>query len=776
MAAFYCTMFLENVLLLSISIFFDNQPATPWYRSLVLYLVFGSFAFGMFFMWLYYRFFHIRHLKYALDSVDIETNLTNANDRSNYASYQNDPNQNLAENELLNYYTKNQGQNTEAHKLEANGKESSVSRLFVSLGSQFFPNWYNSNNTSKSSAGNRYRTHFNNENIPGVFNCRLNPALKRKKKKPSTIPPPPQMEHVISAQSSNQFVSKSRPNDPNGPHKRCTQLETISEGVVNAVDVQQLPNFAQVPHFRATQYRRNMMHQIQRPSTNTSILTRQLRQPSADTFWRKSALSARSLSISPSAMLKTDSAFRLPAKHPFSSTITTPTSPVNFVPTENFTDKLELSFEPNRATEMRPNKEIIRPKPIVQNSIDLDALDELHQVNSMAGSGSYVNEPNSMQQLGSKQNNLLHYYYHPHSQKYKLRSQTPEVLLIPHSDNNSRVFYDYPSVLSMQQVAQNPDLPGFYKQILGQSNEEDKNEDEEDIFTRQCQRPPVPGREGDEKSEENEKENCNYVEGKRSLLNYGMSRLRLEKILEKKKEEKNEIESYKSKFSHTLSSDLRSSSKGKHSRYLTGPKKKKKYSSKSKLKSNNKRSSLRAISQHSFRSSGSSSTRSSPSSPSMSSSGEDGDIESDINGHERITRLSVLRMDKAAAATAESIAAQNVYDQVPSDLNEEAVSSGADFDTVGSCSKGAVNPGAPPPLSRMVRGPVSQLITSQNGSTFSGQKISNYHLGSEVRDNCSTGRESKRSTVNQQQQQQPPLQRPKPLYHSAKYKRHNTPL
>src|SRR5699024_402411 len=200
--------------------------------------------------------------------------------------------------------------------------------------------------------------------IPGVFNCRLNPALKRKKKKPSTVPPPPQSGSMQSNASLGNVICSS-----NVIHQRGGPLETIDEIMPTSNLATQVAN-GNLVHLldaglipRSNQYRRNVLNQIQRPSTNTSILARQIQQPSADTFWRKSALSARSLSISPSAMLKSESAFRLPPKHPFSSTITTPTSPVNFLPTENFTDKLEVCIEQNESNanmEVKPTKAIIR--------------------------------------------------------------------------------------------------------------------------------------------------------------------------------------------------------------------------------------------------------------------------------------------------------------------------------------------------------------------------------------------------------------------------------
>ena len=788
MTAFYCTMFLENILLLSISTFFDNQPVAPWYSSLVLYLVVGCFFFGMFFMWLYYRFFHIRHLKYSLESVDIETN-----DRFNNP-FPKELNQNFSENELCNHGSKNLGQTPKVASLKAS---SLLSRFFNAFRYQLFSNCYNvSDEQYKSATVNRYRTHFNNETIPGVFNCRLNPGLKRKKKKPSTIPPPPlSAECAIISNNQNELV-----NNVNADER--SKLETISESVINSTNA---PN----NHFsctvnnnkisnalRTSQYRRN---QTQRPSTNTSILARQMRQSSADTFWRKSGLSARSLSTSPAAMHKFENAFRLPAKHPFSSTITTPTSPVNFVPTENFTDRLCLEQNKlNTNVEVGP-RQIIRPKPIVQNSIDLKSLDSMNQLNFV--DNNYVNESNKdSSQLASKRNGLFQYYYHPYTRKLKIRSQTPEVLLVPHSEH-SCVFYDYPStVVSMQQNTGN--YQNWKDDFFQQFSNDCKIEDEDEIFTRQCQRPPVPGREGDEKSEENDDNNGSYTDGKRSLIGHGLNRFRLEKILENKK---SELELHKLRTSQT------NEYKCKRSRYHMAIKKKRKYSSNSKLKpSNNKRSSLRVITQNS--------SEFSVSYSSHSSSGDEGDIESDINQYEKsvLTRPSMLRTARLGEVIINK--PQNVYDQVhqsDDDHPHHAHDSSGDDDSqnnetnatfsivtklaeqdknqtkrisintdavghgrgpvTGSSSSSSINSSSCSnnnhliPMLRIIRGPAHHITASHHDgrNTVGDQKINNYHLASKVN-----------KTINHQQASKPTnfIQIPKPLYHSAKYKRHNTPL
>lgn len=738
MIIFYLIMILENVLLLTISTFFGNHLLAPLYCTLAHSLVFGSFFFGIFFMFLYYRYFHIRHLKHTLDGIEVEAALNDIH-RVNDASWKKQVGQGiLLDGELFNYEGK-QG----AGQRQGNchwKKESHMSRLVNALSNQIFPNCYHTPEELSKPLG---RHHFNNDNIAGVFNCRLNPALKRKKKIPSTIPPPP------IATTSNSAMSNC---DAGIVHQQRAPLETIDE-VMPTMHHQTMPSDSRGQQFltgeaqhmmtdaltsvRGSQYRRKMMHgQHQRPSTNTSILGRQIRQSGADTFWRKSALSARSLSISPSAMLKSaECSFRMPPKHPFSSTITTPTSPAHFMPTENFTDKLEVCMLQNESNSSRETKPaelmstksvpiIIRPKPITLDAVN-DFLD-------------YA-DPNRM--MHEQSNGTLVHYYNPQSGKMTLRSQTPEVLLQAHT-NSSRIFYDYPStVISMQHSVEGE------KMISG--------DDEDLIFTRQCQRPPVPGREGDDKSEELN-DNVSYVEGKRSLLNYGLSTSRLEKILEKKQEEAN-----KSQFAYTLPNiEL----KGKGSKL----KKKKKYTSKSKKS----RSNMRAISQHSIHSSDSRS--SSPSDGSHCSSGENGDIESDHDRGMYATRPSTMRQSIV------ELRSQNVYEHVlpaKESSDEEAM--------VKRTQPNLLTAVCAPPTGittaevhsnfastldqqpRIIRGPAHQftLASHATNTSFGGHKIANYHMASEqhLRQATSANQRSKRGTA-------------KPLYQSAKYKRHNTPL
>lgn len=741
MTVFYSIMFLENVLLLSISVFFDSRSILPSYRNFSLALVLGGFLFGMFFMWLYYRFFHIRHLKHSLGNENFDN--TYNSHRSNYPFCQNNQNgSNSNENEI--------GCNNVPNSVKQNGtldsKLSPMSKFVNAFSNQCFPRNSFLNSDIKNVGDvrvDRHRHQYHNDHIPGVFNCRLNPALKRKKKKPSTVPPPPRPTQVMAQECQM---------NPSMPIHQLP-LETIGETILtdngNQLSTNRLNLTENINRF-PIQQRRPIQNQITRPHTNASILTRPHNQPSADTFWRKSNLSARSFSISPSALLKTENTFRLPAKHPFSSTITTPTSPINILPTENFTDKLQLmdnGKDNQSALTVKPN--IIRPKPIMQHSIDsieqqLDGLDKKFLTKTTKE---------------FKQNNSVYnYYYHPYNRKMKLRTQTPEILFTPHQ-HNSRVFYDYPSsVISVQPEVHNTSQIYFNsgEELAGNpfcneySNEPNNQEDM--IFMQQCQRPPVPGREGGDKSEENENDNSSYVEGKRSILNYGIDRAKLEKILEKKNEELNDSESHKSHLSRTLPSEMLNKSKGKqHSKKKINSNKKK-----SRLK---KKIKLRSTSLQSVGSLDSSNKSTSPHSTSSSvSSGDDGDVESDINQQDRKSNSTYRSQGKKNSSKT-----LNMYWQVRNDEYDEAFGSADGIDDNMANSSPNNEPDkqnrtaqSSSLVPRIVRGPINQ-----------------YHQASLFGNNVNTDlRECARNSRFGNQQ----IGRQRPLYHSAKYKRHNTPL
>lgn len=160
MMAFYVTMLLENSLLMAVSLFLKEK--TMWYHNIAMIIAWGGFILGITFMVLYYKFFHIQHLKHSLAS-------------------QGDGESHCADCIADTCETHNVKLNAMSDsEVVPNGRKSTTGAPFSKKAhNPMFP----------SSNG-----HFQNgmvSGIPGVFNCRLNPAFKRKKKMPSSFVPPP---------------------------------------------------------------------------------------------------------------------------------------------------------------------------------------------------------------------------------------------------------------------------------------------------------------------------------------------------------------------------------------------------------------------------------------------------------------------------------------------------------------------------------------------------------------------------------------------------------
>lgn len=153
MAAFYVTMFLENTLLMTVWLGQRAEPPAadyPWVRHVGVAAVWGGFAFGIVFMLLYYRYFHVRRLHHHRPAADDQPVPP---DKGPCTSCQ------------LGTCAEHSDRATVTSYLSASDKA---------------PSW-----GPPPAHGNGVAY------VPGVFNCRLNPAFKRKKKKPTTFVPVP---------------------------------------------------------------------------------------------------------------------------------------------------------------------------------------------------------------------------------------------------------------------------------------------------------------------------------------------------------------------------------------------------------------------------------------------------------------------------------------------------------------------------------------------------------------------------------------------------------
>lgn len=189
MLAFYVTMFLENSLLMAVFLFLRGK--SEWFLSTSVIVAWGGFLLGIIFMVLYYKFFHIQHLKHTLAvQTDVESQCVE------YVPDSCDtPDQKtvtISDSEIV-----------------TNGNKTVITPLAKPQNPVIF----------QTSNG-----HFQNgmvSSIPGVFNCRLNPAFKRKKKKPSSFVPPPAPVSALGngGKASNPFWKRLPPKSCSSDHE-----------------------------------------------------------------------------------------------------------------------------------------------------------------------------------------------------------------------------------------------------------------------------------------------------------------------------------------------------------------------------------------------------------------------------------------------------------------------------------------------------------------------------------------------------------------------------
>ncbi|RWS17784.1 XK-related protein 4-like protein [Dinothrombium tinctorium] len=388
-----------------------------WYNQLVVSIVWGGFVLGIVFMVVYYKFFHIRHLKHVLlatnyDALDFPTHAISEHSSRQFNGVS------------LNFRNSNLNRET---KYEL---------------------------TNLNSAPNCMIT-----GIPGVFNCRINPALKRKKKKPSTFVPPPTHSSI-----------------------------PVSSHMVSPVSTSNTSPFSNVYNNRNV---------TKSPCSNQPHSTNHLSNPlSKPESCRYSVNIGNSNPSVPPSVIRMNTTSPLPVSTPsrmasppitsISSNLNIPncnrvTSPINVSDQDgsvgsrvNIQQKLQEKKQ-QQLLQLREIEEEIKqgklkphplcgivPPPFVPESYPPQSKEQPWFSNKR-GVG---NRP------FSRKNGVLphYYYYHPAFRRLKLRSQTPEVLLVPHYLDKSRVYYDYPScVLPPSVFSRLPQIP------VERSSEEEGN-------------------------------------------------------------------------------------------------------------------------------------------------------------------------------------------------------------------------------------------------------------------------------------------------------------
>ncbi|RWS31680.1 XK-related protein 6-like protein [Leptotrombidium deliense] len=391
MVAFYATMFLENSLLLLVSL---GVSSYVWYYQIVISIVWGGFVLGILFMIFYYKFFHIRHLKHALLATNYD---------------------------VMDFAT---------HPLQEHSRHlNDISNLQHS----------NANRDPKFSLPNLNSTpNCMISGIPGVFNCRINPALKRKKKKPSTFVPPPTHSSIsvtanaVPAVAPNQQQLSSAYNCRNVTKSPCSNLSQLHS-------TNHLSN--PLSKSEVNRYPVNIAGNTNTSSVPSSVIRMNSTSP---------------LPVSPPSRMASvpltsiSSNFNIPNCNRIASPINVSDQDGSVGSRVNIQQKLQEKKQ-QQLLQLREIEEEIKqgklkphplcgivPPPFVPEAYPPQSKEQPWVSSNKRGAG---NRP-----FTRKNGALPHYYYfHPAFRRLKLRSQTPEVLLVPHYLDKSRVYYDYPS-------------------------------------------------------------------------------------------------------------------------------------------------------------------------------------------------------------------------------------------------------------------------------------------------------------------------------------------
>lgn len=361
--------------------------------------------------------------------------------------------------------------------------------------------------------------------IPGVFNCRLNPALKRKKKKPSTFVPPPSHPAPLGGQASttnatlvamlsqNRALAKSPVNAANGG----SATNTAPPPPVNH-NVK--PNARQMTgKFAASQPITNAM-----PLPPSSILHGRT-MPTG----RQSALATRLHAVSPSAAVMNQlvnghqqNNLALPSRATPVAAVAAAaaagqatggkcgriSSPRTVSDSDNISSggsrvniqqklqekkqqqlmQLREIEEEMKQGKLHPLDKIDAPPPLLPRAFPPQNKKQPwlnHRPETIATGRALRHH---QQRLN---NGLLPHYYHPAITGYrrmKIRSHTPEVLLAPHYLEKSRVYYDYPST-----VLPPGSIPGYLTPHVGLPVPlEPGSSDEDMVYTRTTQKQHYP--------------------------------------------------------------------------------------------------------------------------------------------------------------------------------------------------------------------------------------------------------------------------------------------
>ncbi|XP_042868182.1 uncharacterized protein LOC122250694 [Penaeus japonicus] len=205
MVAFYITMLLENALL--IAVWLGGLRTQPWYQHPVTALVFVAFGFGILFMILYYQHFHVKRLKHNYtmsSSINAYSSCTGCQlgqctDKSHRMPFP--------------YYL-NELSASDNSTIASNTQQNGTAKLNNLQNIETRAD-HHSNPSSHPHPYPPDALH-----VPGVFNCRFNPGIKRKKKKPTSFVPPPVPVIPSLAVPNNSTAANNNNNNHNNNNGR----------------------------------------------------------------------------------------------------------------------------------------------------------------------------------------------------------------------------------------------------------------------------------------------------------------------------------------------------------------------------------------------------------------------------------------------------------------------------------------------------------------------------------------------------------------------------
>ena len=261
--------------------------------------------------------------------------------------------------------------------------------------------------------------------IPGVFNCRLNPALKRKKKKPTTFVPPPTSS--LSVSNNSTFTSINADINPSN-YQQFGDLNAAKSQTLNAVN--------------NSSVNEDNVLSVYSPSNDSNINCSYMISGNKPRLLPPTVSSAISCNTNLNIpnMTKNVKYNRMISLVNINDQASGPGSRVNIA--QKLQEKKQHQLNQLRKIEKEIKQGKLRPHEFYSPPLIPANYPPITKKQPWANC-------ERLERARIKNNGSLpyYYYYHPAYRRMKYRSQTPEVLLVPHYLGQSRIYYDYPSCI-----------------------------------------------------------------------------------------------------------------------------------------------------------------------------------------------------------------------------------------------------------------------------------------------------------------------------------------